>query len=158
MARHDINETSIPRLRSVPHRAAFYQATFWTIVHLFCVLATITTLVIFFIHHKTISIHHYKKTIIFFLVMSVITLIISFYKRRTARCPLCLGTPLLNTGALAHKRSFALRPLNHGFTAVLSIACSQRFRCMYCGTGYDLLKKRGISDRNKPGKNLESPQ
>lgn len=149
MAIHELNESSKPRLRSVPYRTAFYQATFWTILHLFCIVATVTTLAIFFINHKTIGIDHYKRMIIFFAGASVFTLIISYYKRRNARCPLCLGTPLLNTGALAHKRSFALGPLNHGYTAILSIACTQKFRCMYCGTGYDLLKKRGLSSRIK---------
>lgn len=158
MARHELNEKSMPRLRSVPHRAAFYHAAFWTVIHLFCVLSAITTLIIFFIHHKQISFHQYKKTMLFFVGMSLLTLIISFYKRRLARCPLCLGTPLMNTGALAHKRSFALRPLNHGFTAVLSIACTQKFRCMYCGTGYDLLKQRGLSARNKPGETIAPPR
>ena len=149
MTRHELNKSSKPHLRSVPYRAAFYQATFWTILHLFCVTATVTTLVIFFINHKTIGIDQYKFTIIFFAASSVLTIIISLYKRRNARCPLCLGTPLLNTGALAHKRSFALSPLNHGYTAIFSIACTQKFRCMYCGTGYDLLKKRGLSTRSK---------
>jgi len=67
-------------------------------------------------------------------------LIISYSRRRAARCPLCIGTPLMNTGALTHKRSTKLAPLNEGYTALLSIAFTQKFRCMYCGTRYDLLK------------------
>ena len=94
----------------------------------------------FFLYHKSANFGSFRRIIIVGAVSSIITLIISYSKRRSARCPLCIGTPLLNSGALAHKRSFALGPLNEGFTAVLSIACTQKFRCMYCGTRYDLLK------------------
>ncbi len=94
----------------------------------------------FFLYHKSANFGSFRRIIIVGAVSSIITLIISCSKRRSARCPLCIGTPLLNSGALAHKRSFALGPLNEGFTAVLCIACTQKFRCMYCGTRYDLLK------------------
>jgi len=129
-----------PRYRSVPYRKAYYTACLWTILHLFSVVSTLSAIVMFFLHHKSANIGNFKRIIIAGVVCSLITLIVSFTKRRSARCPLCIGTPLLNTGALAHKRSFALGPLNEGFTAVLSIACTQKFRCMYCGTRYDLLK------------------
>lgn len=131
---------SPPRHRSVPYRKAYYQATFWTILHLFCVFCTLASIVMFFLYHKSANFGSFRRIIIVGAVSSIITLIISCSKRRSARCPLCIGTPLLNSGALAHKRSFALGPLNEGFTAVLCIACTQKFRCMYCGTRYDLLK------------------
>jgi hypothetical protein len=150
MARKDIHKSMGARLRSVPHRRAFYIAAIWTVLHLFCVTSMLTVMAYFFTHHKVVNHALFKNTIIIFFGLSLFTLIVSFYKRRMARCPLCLGTPLMNTGALAHKRSFALRPLSHGFTAVLNIACTQKFRCMYCGTVYDLLKKRGLSARKKP--------
>lgn len=155
MSRHKFNEPQAPRMRSVPYRASFYQATFWTVVHLFCIMATITTIVIFFLNHKIVGINYYKRPIIAFAVLTVLTLIISFYKRRAARCPLCLGTPLLNSGALVHKHSSSSAPFNNGFTAVVSIIFTQKFRCMYCGTLFDLLKKRGLSNHGKP--NLTSP-
>ena len=62
--------------------------------------------------------------------------------RRSARCPLCKGTPYLNTGALTHRNATRLFPLNHGTSALLSSLITQRFRCMYCGTRFDLLKRR----------------
>jgi DNA-directed RNA polymerase subunit RPC12/RpoP len=94
----------------------------------------------FFLHHKSINVFQFRRIIIACIIFSFISFIISFYKRRSARCPLCIGTPLINTGALTHKRSKAIGPFNDGFTAVLSIAFTQKFRCMYCGTRYDLLK------------------
>lgn len=134
------SSSSQPRYRSIPYRRAFYSATLWTILHLFCVISTITAIVMFFLYHKSANFGTFKRIIIIGVSSSILTLVISFYKRRMARCPLCIGTPLLNSGALAHKRSYSLGPFNDGFTAVLSIACTQKFRCMYCGTRYDLLK------------------
>jgi len=67
--------------------------------------------------------------------------VLCFLKRRSARCPLCKGTPFLDTGALTHRKASRLFPLNHGTSAVLSTLFTQRFRCMYCGTRYDLLKR-----------------
>ena len=61
-------------------------------------------------------------------------------RRRSARCPLCKGSPLYDSGAVKHAKAHRMRPLNHGATAVLSILFLNRFRCMYCGTPYDMLK------------------
>jgi hypothetical protein len=134
------SSSSQPRYRSVPFRSGFYVATLWTILHLFCVFSTIIAIVMFFLYHQSANFGTFKRIIIVGAGSSVLTLIISYSKRRAARCPLCIGTPLLNSGALSHKRSVSLGPFNEGFTSVLSIACTQKFRCMYCGTRYDLLK------------------
>jgi hypothetical protein len=66
--------------------------------------------------------------------------IIAFFKRRAAHCPLCKGTPLLNSGARPHAKARRFYPFNHGMTATLSIIATQRFCCMYCGSDFDLLK------------------
>ena len=86
------------------------------------------------------------------LGFSLLMWLIAFFKRRSAHCPLCKGTPLLNTGARTHARARRVQPLNHGQTAVVSILAAQRFRCMYCGSDFDLLKPpsralRGVDDQ-----------
>ncbi len=141
--------TSSRRYRSVPYRTSYYLATFWTILHLFCVFSTLAAIVLFFLYYKSANYAAFTRIIVVGASCCVVTLILSYSKRRSARCPLCFGTPLHNSGALAHKRSFALGPLTEGFTAVLSIACTQKFRCMYCGTRYDLLKM-SRSERKLP--------
>ena len=128
------------RCRSVPYRTPYYVATFWMIFHLFCVSGTLTLLVLFFLHHRTVDVSQFKKLIVIGAVASLVSLVISYSRRRAARCPLCIGTPLMNTGALTHKRSTTIGPLNEGYSALVSIAFTQKFRCMYCGTRYDLLK------------------
>lgn len=74
------------------------------------------------------------------LAFSAAAWFIAFFKRRSARCPLCKGTPLVNSIARTHIRATRIRPFNHGVTAMLSILAIQKFRCMYCGTDFDLLK------------------
>jgi len=70
----------------------------------------------------------------------IVTWLIAFFKRRAAKCPLCKGTPLINSGALPHSRAKRIYPLNHGISAVISVLATQKFRCMYCGSDYDLRK------------------
>ncbi len=74
------------------------------------------------------------------LGFSVLTWFIAWFKRRGAWCPLCKGTPLVESGARPHSRARRLFPLNHGVTATLSILATLSFRCMYCGSDFDLLK------------------
>jgi DNA-directed RNA polymerase subunit RPC12/RpoP len=102
--------------------------------------ATLTLVIFFLYHHHAGKGAKYKRPIIIAAGGTILTLIVSHYKRRVVRCPLCIGTPLINTGALTHKRSRKFGPLSEGQCSILSIAMTQKFRCMYCGTRYDLLK------------------
>lgn len=114
---------------------------FWAAAHYLCLVATLTCAVLFAIHRdKPTSI-----PLIAFMGLSVISWIWAFFKRRNARCPLCKGTPLLNSGALPHGRAVRLPPLNHGVSATFSLLFTQSFRCMYCGNLYDLLKPSGAT-------------
>jgi len=110
---------------------------FWSAVHYLCLCAWITCMVMFIINPKEPLASYF---LIGSMVASVLTWIWAFFKRRAARCPLCKGTPLLNSGALPHGRAVRVPPFNYGVTATLSLLCTQEFRCMYCGSLYDLLK------------------
>ncbi|MFM2171780.1 MAG: hypothetical protein RI957_2009 [Verrucomicrobiota bacterium] len=136
----DAHSSQSSRYRSIPYRPPYYVAVFWTLLHLCSIAAFITCVVLFFMNLESENRGQLKLLIIATSASAVLSLIVSNYKRRAARCPLCIGTPLMNCGALPHKRSKKITPFNEGFTAVLSIALTQKFRCMYCGTRYDLLK------------------
>ena len=123
-------------MRSVPHRKPFVHAVFFSAIHYIGVLSVATTLVAFLIQPSKLA----TRVLILCLGFSALTWLISYFKRRNAHCPLCKGTPLFNTGALPHKNAVRLFPFNHGVTATLSIIATQKFRCMDCGTCYDLLK------------------
>jgi hypothetical protein len=99
-------------------------------------LAAVTTIVIFMLHPT----HLATEVLIACIIFCAFTWLLAFFKRRSTHCPLCKGTPLINTGALAHQKATKIWPLNHGVSATLSIIATQTFRCMYCGTAFDLMK------------------
>ena len=125
-----------PRNRSLPNKRPFLSALFWSFLHwcaLCWFLATLVVLIVYMDLHTA-----YLSAIALGLVG--VSWLISFVKRRNARCPLCQGTPYINTGAGTHEKAVRVFPLNHGMTAMLSTIFTRRFRCMYCGTRYDILK------------------
>jgi hypothetical protein len=126
----------VSRARSLPSARPFRVAVFFTSLHYLAILATLTALGMIITHPSQLASGFFVGG----LVTGGITWLVAFFKRRSTTCPLCRGTPLLNTGARTHARAWRMFPLNHGTTAIVSILCCQRFRCMYCGSDYDLLK------------------
>jgi hypothetical protein len=124
------------RARSLPSSRPFQVAVFFSALHFLGLIATVTALVLIFREPSQLA----MKVMLCGLMFSIILWVIAFFKRRAAYCPLCKGTPLFNSGALPHSKAWRLFPLNHGVTATLSIIACQRFRCMYCGSDFDLLK------------------
>ncbi|QJE95195.1 hypothetical protein [Luteolibacter luteus] len=130
-----VEQTS--RARSLHDKRPFNVAVFFAVIHYLCLIAFLTCAVILVLNPVEGSV----MILIASLVGCLFSWLVSFFKRRSARCPLCKGSPLLDTGAVKHTKAFRLPPLNHGNTAVLGILFLQRFRCMYCGTPFDMLKK-----------------
>lgn len=124
------------RARSLPSSRPFNVAVFFAALHFLGLITTATALVLFFREPSQLA----MKVLLCGLMFSIILWVIAFFKRRAAYCPLCKGTPLINSGALPHSKAWRLYPLNHGVTATLSVIACQRFRCMYCGSDFDLLK------------------
>ncbi len=99
-------------------------------------ITTLTAVVMFLMEPNPAAL----KAILSGIGFSIVMWILAFFKRRDAHCPLCKGTPLINSGALPHSKARRIYPLNHGMSATLSIIATQRFCCMYCGSDFDLLK------------------
>ncbi len=112
------------------------MAAFFSALHYLGCITTITAFVLFFMDPSQLA----MKVILGGLLFSVLTWLVALFKRRAAQCPLCKGTPLINSGALAHSKATRIPPFNHGVSATLSVIATQTFRCMYCGSDYDLLK------------------
>lgn len=146
MARHISCERTHPlpkatritgeRARSVPHKQPFVRAVSLSALHYMGILAAVTTLVIFFLNPTPLATQVLTGCIVFMGV----TWLLTYFKRRATHCPLCKGTPLINSGAHAHQKAVRIWPFNHGVSATLSIIATQTFRCMYCGTAFDLFK------------------
>lgn len=128
----------VPRARSVPSARPFRVAVFFTSLYFLGLIATVTALVGFALQPSLLA----SRLLVAGIVFSAFTWLIAYFMRREVHCPLCKGTPLLNSGALPHTRARRIGPLNHGVSAVISIMATQKFRCMYCGSDYDLLKPR----------------
>lgn len=125
-----------PRARAVPHGRPFMVAVFLASLHYLGLIAAATALVSVLLDPHPMA----PRVLIAALVFSGVTWLIAYIKRRGAHCPLCKGTPLINSGAMPHTRARRIRPFNHGVSAILSIIATHKFRCMYCGSDYDLLK------------------
>ena len=131
-------KSKVLRARSVPYASPFRVATFHWGLHCMGLVVSLTALAAVFLHPSALA----PWIMVAGLAFSGLMWLIAFFKRRAATCPLCKGTPLLNSGAMPHLRARRIWPLNHGVSAMLSIMATQRFRCMYCGSDYDLLKPR----------------
>lgn len=136
---------SVSRARSIHNKQPFTAAVFATLLHYLCLIGLVTCLVLLAVSPAKQAL---VMPLVVSLVASLVTWLISFVRRRSARCPLCKGSPLMESGAVKHAKAYRLRPLNHGATAILGILFLNRFRCMYCGTPYDLLK-RSSTARNQ---------
>lgn len=124
------------RHRSLPTSRPFTVAVFFAFISYLGIVATLTAFVIAFVYPSQFAVSMIVGGIIF----TGIAWLIAFFRRRTAHCPLCKGTPLINSGALVHSKATRIFPLNHGVSSIISVLALQRFRCMYCGSDFDLLK------------------
>ena len=130
------NRIPTTRARSVPRRLIFVKAVAVSAIHYLGIFAVITALAVFFIEPSRPA----MKFFILSLGFTVASWIVAFIRRRNTHCPLCKGTPLVESGALVHQRARRIFPFNHGVSTIFSILATQTFRCMYCGTLFDILK------------------
>lgn len=137
-------KTRFLQARSLRSKRQFYVTVSFSALHFLGLILTITALIFFVLKPSPLG----RNFILGGIGFSVVTWLIAFFKRRDAHCPLCKGTPLINSGARPHTRAKLIPPFNHGVSATISIITTQTFRCMYCGSDFDLLKppshRRGI--------------
>lgn len=126
------------RLRSVPYRGPFVLAGILGLINFCGAVAILTTLVLYLTAPSQTGMKMLVGTVVFFFIASIA----SFLKRRNVLCPLCKGTPLVNSRARAHPKAFRVFPLDYGTSSMLSLLFTQTFRCLYCGAKFDLLKPR----------------
>lgn len=129
------------RSRSVPYRRPYVIAVLSTLLFYFSLVAFFTSAVAFFLAPDELR-RGAAYLFVGMLPVCALLWIISYFKRRKATCPLCKCTPFLDNLAHKHQKSYRVKPLNHGTTAVLNVVFTQRWRCMYCGTPFDILKTK----------------
>ncbi len=127
------------RARSIPYKKRFIVAVLFSLVFFISLIGLITSAVAFFY----VSAELKKRTaelLIVCLAACIVTWFCAYIKRRSTICPLCKSTPFLDNLAHKHTKAYRIRPFNYGVTAILNTLFIQRWRCMYCGTSFDLLK------------------
>lgn len=129
------------RDRSVPYKKPFVIAVLSMLMFYLAMIGLTTAVVAFVISTKELQ-HRAAYIIAGLLGACVFFWIYAFLMRRKATCPLCKCTPLLDNLALKHQKAKKTWPLNYGNTAILSVLFNQRWRCMYCGTPFDILKNK----------------
>lgn len=140
------------RARSVPYRMPFWIAVFYSLLHFLALAALVTALVWFLMKPTTDRCY----LVIYSIAGCILTWLVAFFNRRKAVCPLCRGTPYLNSGAHPHVNAKRWWPINHGLTAICTTALSGRFQCMYCGNPYCLrktpsrLRKKAALEKSRP--------
>lgn len=125
------------RPRSVPHKGPLITAVLFTIAFYLCLVGLFAAIFAFFILRNVPA----AGVVIGFIVISSILWLLSYFKRREARCPLCQGTPFLDSRAHYHVNAKRYFPLNYGTSNIINALVVQRYRCHYCGTRFDLLKR-----------------
>ncbi|MGB2401869.1 MAG: hypothetical protein ACPIA7_00515 [Akkermansiaceae bacterium] len=129
------------RARSVPYKKKFIVAVLATLVFYLCVAALITAVVVFFYADPELK-KRAAEILVACLGACIFSWLIAYMRRRSTLCPLCKSTPYLDNLAHKHGKAYRIKPLNHGTTAILTTTFFQRWRCMYCGTTFDLLKRK----------------
>ncbi len=116
---------------------SFRIAALFTAMHYLGLLAAVALLAGLLVRPEPQTL----RLLLWAMAFSALSWLFALLKRRSARCPLCKGTPLVECGAITHTRARRIQPFNHGVSALLSIMTTRKFRCMYCGTDYDLRKR-----------------
>ncbi len=125
--------------RSLPHKRPYLNAMLFTVIQFLFGTAFLTVMVILILHPTSMT----QAVPLLLLGLTLASWGLAYGVRRLARCPLCKGTPLIDSAAVKHQRARKPGPLNQGVTAMLSLLLTLRFRCMYCGTLFDLLRNPG---------------
>lgn len=124
------------RARSLPHQHHYRVSLFFGCLLCLNLLAVLTTLVGFAFNGS-----QFNAFLLIGLCFTVVIFwLLGFLTRKRASCPLCKGTPFLDTRASKHVKAVRFWPLNYGTTNMIRAFVTRRMRCHFCGTPYDMLK------------------
>jgi len=124
------------RARSLPHKYYYQLSIFWMVILYLIFFCIIAAGVGFALDSRSNNAY-----LLIGLVFSAVPVwIIGYVVRKKATCPLCKGTPMLDSQASKHVKAFRIPPLNYGNTNIVRALITRRFRCHFCGSPFDMLK------------------
>lgn len=124
------------RYRSLPRSYPFLVAVTWTSLFYLLLSGLVASVTAYCLHGNAQSV----ALSIAFPIAALVIWAAAYLSRRKAHCPLCKGTPLLDSRATPHAKATRIFPLNFGTSNLLRILFTRRFRCQFCGSPFDLLK------------------
>lgn len=124
------------RARSLPHKYHYLISLAWSAFFYLVVIAIATAGI-----RLAIDNSEFNAYLLIGLVFGAIPVwLLGFISRKKACCPLCKGTPFLDSQASKHVKAVRILPFNYGTTNLLRAFVTRRFRCHFCGTPFDMLK------------------
>lgn len=131
------------RSRSLPHKHHYWTSLAWAVVFYLLLVAILTAGIGLALNDR-----QENAFLLLGLIFATIPVwVFGFLARKRASCPLCKGTPLLDSQASKHIKAFRILPLNYGTTNILRALITRRIRCHFCGTPFDMLKNN-LSPKN----------
>lgn len=124
------------RLRSIPYRWPFIKAQIFILANYASAVAVLTCIPILILD----PIPRNVEILVACLASYAVTSLVSFLGRRKVLCPLCKGTPLVQSKARIHDKASRIFPFDHGTSTLFRLIFTQTFQCMYCACRFDLLK------------------
>ncbi|MGJ8723907.1 MAG: hypothetical protein ACSHYB_05065 [Roseibacillus sp.] len=131
------------RARSLPHKHFYRVSLCWAVVLYTLVLCIIAAGIGFALVDNVSN----GYLLVALVLSALLVWVFSFFSRKKATCPLCKGTPFLDSRASKHVKAVRILPFNYGTTNILRALVTRRFRCHFCGTPFDMLKTN-LSTKN----------
>ncbi|MDQ8191183.1 hypothetical protein [Roseibacillus persicicus] len=135
------------RARSLPHKLHYHASLCWAVLF-YMLLSFIAAAGVGF------ALDGNEKNAYLLIALTFLAIpvwLLGYLSRRKATCPLCKGTPLLDSQASKHVKAFRLFPLNYGNTNIVRAITTRRIRCHFCGTPFDMLKNNLQPNQEEQG-------
>ena len=134
------------RARTLPHKYHYQISLYWAVLFYTLILCIIAAGIGF-----ALDTNQNNAFLLIGLVFAgIVVWPLGYLARRKATCPLCKGTPLLDSQASKHVKAVRILPFNYGTTNILKAIFARRIRCHFCGTPYDMLKVNHVAKDDHP--------
>lgn len=134
------------RARSLPHKHHFHISLYWAVA-LYTIVASTLAAAIGFTRSDN---QNNAYLLIGLVFVGILVWALGYLTRKKATCPLCKGTPFLDSQASKHVKAVRILPFNYGTTNMLKAIVARRFRCHFCGTPFDMLKTNLTEKSEQP--------
>ena len=134
------------RARSLPHKHHYRSSLLWAILFYLLLICILAAGIGFALDDNQDN----GFLLIALVFGALLVWPLGFLARKKAICPLCKGTPFLDSQASKHVKAVRILPFNYGTTNILRAIVTRRFRCHFCGSPFDMLKNNLTAKSHHP--------